>query len=115
MSDLYNRIQDKAREKGLTVGALCEKAGVYRTRMADLKSGRTKALSDDVIRKFANTLGTTPEALLYDEADKRIFHVDLDNKRPDFSIICEQMETDELLELLDTVASILRRRRNVEK
>ena len=78
MSDLYNRIQDKAREKGLTVGALCEKAGVYRTRMADLKSGRTKALSDDVIRKFANTLGTTPEALLYDEADKRIFHVDLD-------------------------------------
>lgn len=115
MNELYNRIEDKAREKGLSVGGLCDRAGVYRTRLTDLKNGRTKTLSSSIIRKLANTLGTTPEALLYGDNDKRIFHVDLDSKRPNFKVMCASMETDELLDLLNTLTSELNRRRTISK
>lgn len=112
MSELYNRIEEKAREKGLTVGGLCDLAGVYRPRLADLNSGRTKNLTGPILRKIANTLGTTPEALLYGENEKRILHIDLDNDRMDFRLICESMDTAQLLSLLNAVTKELNARGN---
>lgn len=112
MSELYNRIEDKAREKGLTVGGLCDLSGVYKSRLADLKNGRTKNLSESIIRKLANTLGTTPEALLYGENEKRILHIDLDNDRVDFRLICESMDSSQLLSLLNAVTKELNARSN---
>ncbi len=112
MSELYNRIEAKASEKGLTIGGLCDLAGVYRPRLADLNSGRTKHLSEAIVRKLANTLGTTPEALLYGENEKRILHIDLDNDRVDFRLICESMDTSQLLSLLNAVTKELNARSN---
>jgi transcriptional regulator with XRE-family HTH domain len=112
MSELYNRIEDKAREKGLTVGGLCDLSGVYQSRLADLKNGRTKHLSESIIRKLANTLGTTPEDLLYGANSRRILHVDLDNDRLDFRLICESMNTSQLLSLLNAVTKELNARSN---
>lgn len=115
MSELYNRIEDKAREKGLTVGGLCDMSGVYQSRLADLKNGRTKHLSESIIRKLANTLGTTPEDLLYGANSRRILHVDLDNDRLDFRLICESMNTSQLLSLLNAVTKELNARSNSQR
>lgn len=49
MSELYNRIEAKALENGMTVGGLCDLSGVYQSRLADLKNGRTKHLSESII------------------------------------------------------------------
>lgn len=65
MSDLYNRLADKAREKGMTPSALCTKAGVTRSRMTDLKNGKIKTLSTETLRRLALVLNTTVEELLY--------------------------------------------------
>lgn len=65
MSDLYNRLADKAREKGMTPSALCTKAGVTRSRMTELKNGKIKTLSTETLRRLALVLNTTVEELLY--------------------------------------------------
>lgn len=65
MSDLYNRLAQKASEKGMTPSALCTKAGVTRSRMTDLKNGKIKSLSTETLRRLALVLNTTVEELLY--------------------------------------------------
>lgn len=65
MNNLYNRIMEKANEKGLSAYALCQKAGVTRSRMSDLKSGKIKTLSTETLRRLALVLNTTVEELLY--------------------------------------------------
>ena len=114
MNEMYNRIQDLAREKGMSIRSLCLRSDVYPTRLTDLKNGRVKTLSDDTLRKLANTLGATPELLLYGENNARILHVDLDQKKPDFKLLCGSLTVEELIELIDVASSEVRRKRAFE-
>ena len=114
MNEMYNRIQDLAREKGMSIRSLCLRSDVYPTRLTDLKNGRVKTLSDDTLRKLANTLGATPELLLYGENNARILHVDLDQKKPDFKLLCSSLNTDELVDLIYIASLQIKRKRALE-
>lgn len=112
MNELYNRIQKKAIERGLTVGGLCVKAGVNKSRLTDLKTGRVKTLNPETLRKLAIGLGTTVEALMFDENDKRIIHLDMDEKNVNFREMCERLKTSELLSLLNAATREIQRRQS---
>lgn len=63
MSELYKRIEELAKNNGLTVNALRLKAGVSQTTLSELKSGRTQDLSRKTAQKLADVLGITVDDL----------------------------------------------------
>ena len=116
MSDLYNRLAQKASEKGMTPSALCTKAGVTRSRMTDLKSGKIKTLSTETLRRFALALNTTVEELLYGEEGPDIMRILPGEKPIDFRGLCERMSNGDLLSLLNAATLELQnRQKNAEK
>lgn len=115
MNELYNRIQDKALEKGLTLGGMCVMADVNKSRMSDLKSGRIKTLNTVTLQKIAKVLGTTPDALLNGEGDRRIIHMDLDSKKFSPRLICESLTDAELMEMLSAVTKEVQRRNHMKE
>lgn len=112
MSNLYDRITEKAAEKGMTAYALCQEAGVTRSRMSDLKSGRVKSLSSEVLRRMAIVLGTTVEYLLYGEEGEDILRINPDDKKINFRDLCEHLDNGQLLSLLNAATLELQRRQN---
>jgi transcriptional regulator with XRE-family HTH domain len=110
MSDLYNRIMGKANEKGLSAYALCQEAGVTRSRMSDLKSGRVKTLSSDVLRRLAATLGTSVEYLLYGDGEKEIVRITPADTKINFKDLCQRLDNGQLLSLLNAAIIELQRR-----
>lgn len=116
MSDLYNRLVEKSREKGMTPSALCTKAGVTRSRMTDLKSGKIKTLSTETLRRFALALNTTVEELLYGEEGPDIMRILPGEKPIDFRGLCARMSNGDLLSLLNAATLELQnRQKNAEK
>ena len=116
MSDLYNRLAQKASEKGMTPSALCTKAGVTRSRMTDLKSGKIKNLSTETLRRFALALNTTVEELLYGEEGPDIMRILPGEKPIDFRGLCARMSNGDLLSLLNAATLELQnRQKNAEK
>lgn len=110
MSNLYDRITEKAAEKGMTAYSLCQQAGVTRSRMSDLKSGRVKSLSSEVLRRMAIVLGTTVEYLLYGEEGEDILRINPDDKKINFRDLCEHLDNGQLLSLLNAATIELQRR-----
>lgn len=116
MSDLYNRLVEKSREKGMTPSALCTKAGVTRSRMTDLKSGKIKTLSTETLRRLALALNTTVEELLYGEEGPDIMRILPGEKPIDFRGLCARMSNGDLLSLLNAATLELQnRQKNAEK
>lgn len=112
MSNLYDRITEKAAEKGLSNYALCQQAGVTRSRMTDLKTGRVKTLSSEVLRRMAIVLGTTVEYLLYGEEGEDVLRIKPEDKRVSFRELCERLDNGQLLSLLNAATVELQRRQN---
>ena len=110
MSDLYNRLAEKAREKGMTLSALCTKAGVTRSRMSDLKSGKIKSLSTETLRRFALVLNTTVEELLYGVEGPDIMRILPGEKSINFGDLCSRLDNGDLLSLLNAATKELQRR-----
>lgn len=92
MSDLYNRLADKAREKGMTPSALCTKAGVTRSRMTELKNGKIKSLSTETLRRFAMVLNTTVEELLYGVEGTDIMRILPGEKPINYKDLCARLD-----------------------
>lgn len=110
MSDLYNRLADKAREKGMTPSALCTKAGVTRSRMTELKNGKIKTLSTETLRRFAMVLNTTVEELLYGVEGTDVMRI-LPGENPiNYKELCARLDSGDLLSLLNAVTLELQRR-----
>lgn len=110
MSNLYDRITEKAAEKGMTAYSLCQQAGVTRSRMSDLKAGRVKTLSSEVLRRFAIVLGTTVEYLLYGEEGEDVLRIWPEDKRVSFRELCERLDNGQLLSLLNAATIELQHR-----
>lgn len=53
MSKLYNKIETLCKAHGITITTMCKSAGVSRSSLTDLKSGRSKELSAVAITKIA--------------------------------------------------------------
>lgn len=112
MSDLYNRLADKAREKGMTPSALCTKAGVTRSRMTDLKNGKIKSLSTETLRRFAMVLNTTVEELLYGVEGTDVMRILPGEKPINYKDLCARLDSGDLLSLLNAATLELQRRQS---
>ena len=71
MEDLYKHIEKLGKEHGYkNITALCKAAGVPRSTMSELNSGRSKDLSKPNAQKFADTLGITLDEVYGEETKK---------------------------------------------
>ena len=64
MSDLYERIVDLCKQKGITGSRMCLELGLSKSTLSDIKSGRKKGLSTANAQKIASYLGVSIEYLL---------------------------------------------------
>ena len=71
MSDMYKRIEDFCKEKGVKITAMCREAGVPRSNLSDLKHGRTAALATVNLSRIANYFGVSIDVLLGNEDTKK--------------------------------------------
>lgn len=53
MGNVYKNIEALCKEDGIKIGTLCSELGISRGTLGDLKAGRTKQLSRDILAKIA--------------------------------------------------------------
>ena len=54
MSELYERIDQLCKSRNINITTMCKEAGVSRSSLTDLKSGRKQKLSVDTLSKIAS-------------------------------------------------------------
>ena len=64
MSDLYSNIHALCEKEGIKDGTLCSNIGIRRSFLSELKAGRTKSLSTEVLSKIASYFNVSVDYLL---------------------------------------------------
>ena len=64
MGELYGRILDLCKKKGINITKLCKESNASRASLSDLKAGRKQSLSAETLLKIANYFGVTVDYLL---------------------------------------------------
>ena len=67
MSDLYSNIHALCEKEGIKDGTLCGNIGIRRSFLSELKAGRTKSLSTEVLSKIATYFNVSVDYLLTGE------------------------------------------------
>lgn len=67
MSDLYSNIHALCEKEGIKDGTLCANIGIRRSFLSELKAGRTKSLSAEVLSKIAFYFNVSVDYLLTGE------------------------------------------------
>ena len=67
MSDLYSNIHALCENEGIKDGTLCSNIGIRRSFISELKAGRTKSLSAEVLSKIAAYFNVSVDYLLTGE------------------------------------------------
>nr|DAO13648.1 MAG TPA: repressor protein [Caudoviricetes sp.]DAV99257.1 MAG TPA: repressor protein [Caudoviricetes sp.] len=67
MSDLYSNIHALCEKEGIKDGTLCANIGIRRSFLSELKAGRTKSLSAEVLSKIASYFNVSVDYLLTGE------------------------------------------------
>lgn len=67
MSDLYSNIHALCEKEGIKDGTLCANIGIRRSFISELKAGRTKSLSAEVLSKIASYFNVSVDYLLTGE------------------------------------------------
>ena len=67
MSDLYSNIHALCEKEGIKDGTLCANIGIRRSFLSELKAGRTKSLSAEVLSKIASYFNVSGDYLLTGE------------------------------------------------
>lgn len=67
MSDLYSNIHALCEKEGIKDGTLCANIGIRRSFLSELKAGRTKSLSAEVLSKIAAYFNVSVDYLLNGE------------------------------------------------
>ena len=63
MSDIYGRIVQLCKEKGVNITSMCKECKIPRASLTDYKMGRKKSLSADTLAKIAAYFGVTVDYL----------------------------------------------------
>ena len=63
MTDLYNRIEDLCKEKGVNITLMCKECKIPRASLSDYKYGRKKTLSADTLMKIAEYFSVSVDYL----------------------------------------------------
>lgn len=115
MNKLYNRIEGLARDRGMSIYALCQKAGISGSRLSSLKSNPDGELSAVNTKKIADALGVTVDRLIYGEENaSRVVHVNLDRKPMDMRSVFSKFTERELIYWVSEMTAELQRRRERE-
>lgn len=61
MYDLYTRLEELCRQKGVNITEMCKESGVNRGTLTDLKMGRRKFLSYESLKKLADYFNVSVE------------------------------------------------------
>lgn len=67
MSDLYSNIHALCEKEGIKDGTLCGNIGIRRSFLSELKAGRTKSLSAELLSKIASYFNVSVDYLLTGE------------------------------------------------
>lgn len=65
MSKMYERIEQLCKNRNITIGGMCTEVGIPRSRLTDLKMGRSKSLRYEALQKIAAFFGVTVPYLVY--------------------------------------------------
>lgn len=115
MNELYNRIQALACERGMSVWALCQKAGVGSPRLTALKRSPDAKLSSENVKKLADALGVSVDRLLFGAEDaRRVVHINLDRTLPDMKSVFSKFTERELVYWISEMTAELQRRKLAE-
>ena len=71
LNDMYKRIEDLCKEKGVNMTAMCREAGVPRSNLSDLKFGRTAALATVNLTRISQYFDVSMDYLLGNEDTKK--------------------------------------------
>lgn len=72
MSDLYSNIHALCEKEGIKDGTLCANIGIRRSFLSELKAGRTKSLSAEVLSKIAAYFNVSVDYLLNGEQKENL-------------------------------------------
>lgn len=110
MTEIYNRIQQLCRTKGINVTFLCSACGISRASLSDYKSGRKKTLSASTLAKIAEYFGVSVDYLYGGET------APLDNNSLKVALFggSENID-DEMLNEVKQYAKFIMERRNENK
>lgn len=86
MFDLYTRIEELCKEKGINITIMCKESGVNRGTLTDIKMGRRKFLSFESLKKIADYFNVSVEYI----AGKT-------NKKEPPAVIGEELEEDVII------------------
>jgi len=64
METMYDRIVMMCKVRGMTPSGMCNRLGIRKAIMSDLKSGRINSIHTDTLVMFAGALGVTTDYLL---------------------------------------------------
>ena len=81
MSDMYQRIENLCKARGINVTQMCKEAGVARAPLTELKMGRTAILSARNADKIASYFGVSVGHLLGNEETKKPTNQTVDGLR----------------------------------
>lgn len=68
MCDLYNRIIDLCKDKGVSGSRMCLDVGISKSTLSDIKNGRKKGVSTATAQKIASYLDVSVGYILGEEA-----------------------------------------------
>ena len=71
MNEMYKRIEDLCKEKGVNMTQMCREAGIPRSNLSDLKFGITAALATLNLSRLATYFDVSMDYLLGHEETKK--------------------------------------------
>lgn len=100
MDNLYQRIEELCTERFITISKMCTVAGVPRSCIYELRSGRNKGISRKNAEKIADFFGITVDEL-YTGIKKE--PPTMDGKTYEVVMLLRQLNEDNLLKALDYI------------
>jgi len=70
MPEMYEKIENLCKERGINVTALCANCGIPRASLSDFKSGRKKTLSTKTLSLIAEYFGVSVDYLCGNTEEK---------------------------------------------
>lgn len=68
MPQIYDRIEELCKSRGVNVTTLCKECAIPRASLSDYKTGRKKSLSTETLSRIAEYFGVTVDYLYGGEA-----------------------------------------------
>jgi transcriptional regulator with XRE-family HTH domain len=88
MSIVYEAISSLCKEKGISIGRMCDEVGISRGILSDLKYGRKETITLKTAQKIADYF-STDVSVAFADVEHRTFNRKEENYRTIYAIQCE--------------------------